>query len=276
MSSRKVSTQSKTTLNIGPVHHPPSFYSKSSDLESPNKYEPGFPVKSPLMPPIESAPDSASSTMVNDSSAKTEDNVMKERNEAIRRTSDLREQLEMEKVRSATLKEERDDAIIRALAMEVKVWGLEKEELGAARQCWQTRHQLRELAIKLGEVSAGDKLALVQTERNQAITREMESLAQKNKAEEARDKALELLLELGSQIKQLLKELSDAHKLASRTLSQKKKVERERDEACECTFERLEDLIKMVEMHEKEKERKEKSWGFLGAVGTIFNLPNWE
>ncbi|KAG4027260.1 hypothetical protein MFRU_031g00100 [Monilinia fructicola] len=274
--SGKVSTPPQAALDIGPAHHPPSLYGKSSDIESINTYDPGSSVKSPLTPPMESPPYSASSMVANDSSAQTEDEVVKERNEAIRRTSDLREQLEMETARSAILKKERDDAILCALAMEVKVWGLEKGELGAARQCWQKHHQLRELAIKLGEVSAGDKLGLAQFERDHAITREVESAAQNNKAEEARDKALELSSELGSQIKQLLRELHEAHKLVSRTLSQKEKVEKERDEAREGILERLEDLKRMAERHVKEKEKKKKPLGFLGAVGTIINTSNWE
>ncbi|KAA8570579.1 hypothetical protein EYC84_002839 [Monilinia fructicola] len=251
--SGKVSTPPQAALDIGPAHHPPSLYGKSSDIESINTYDPGSSVKSPLTPPMESPPYSASSMVANDSSAQTEDEVVKERNEAIRRTSDLREQLEMETARSAILKKERDDAILCALAME-----------------------LRELAIKLGEVSAGDKLGLAQFERDHAITREVESAAQNNKAEEARDKALELSSELGSQIKQLLRELHEAHKLVSRTLSQKEKVEKERDEAREGILERLEDLKRMAERHVKEKEKKKKPLGFLGAVGTIINTSNWE
>ncbi|KAI9642181.1 hypothetical protein NHQ30_008983 [Ciborinia camelliae] len=310
------------TVDIGPVYHLRSLYWKSWDLESPDRSESGSRVESPAMSPIETPPASparsTTSNMSNQGSTQSEDEVMKEiddtiqeidgalddavqemddalcqmggaLDDAVQRTSDLREQLEMEKARSATLKKERDDAVLHSshlqkqLEME-KVVGKAMKGRDDDTICY-FMHANRE-GGKLEK-----RLLVMQAERDRAVQRKLESLAQVKQAEKEKDEAVKLSLETMDALEKRVKENEESQRLASRSLeqtnearrlalesleqikqvqkrkheaelrvadlvlenslraSQTRKIEKERDEALQLAWERLERMQKM------EKER---------------------
>ncbi|KAF7871730.1 hypothetical protein EAF04_003837 [Stromatinia cepivora] len=246
----KLSAPSSISIDIGPAYHPQFLHRKSWEIESPEKPEPESthepfdvsPIVSPIVSPLTSSAGSMSSTVSNQDSSQRDYESIKEVDEATQRRSDLREQLEMGRAKSSTLKEERDEAVLCATDLKTKFEIVEEEKDDAEQQLWKTRHQISRLEKRRNGIFVGEKLALVQAERDQAIVRESESLDLKKQAEKERDDALELVTRIYGFQKEKVGERDEARRIASKRLEETEQAEKERDEALQLAVERLEQL----------------------------------
>ncbi|APA09188.1 hypothetical protein SS1G_03096 [Sclerotinia sclerotiorum 1980 UF-70] len=240
----KLSAPSSISVDIGPAYHPRFLQKKSWEIELPEESESGSTNESsnisPLVSPLTSPAGSMNSTVSSQGSSQRDDESIKEIDEATQRKSDLREQLEMEIAKSSALKKERDDAVLSATDLKTKFDIVEKEKDDAEKQLLKTRHQISKMEKRRNGIFWGEQLTLVQAERDQAITRESESLELKKQAVKERDDALELVTRICDFQKERLQEINEARKIALKRLKETEQAEKERDDAQRLAAERLE------------------------------------
>ncbi|CAD6445736.1 f47eab3c-2ea7-4ddd-be1b-b1276e819ad3-CDS [Sclerotinia trifoliorum] len=236
---KKLSAPCSISFDIGPAYYPRFLQKKSWEIESPEESESGSthepsnisPIVSPLVSPLTSSAESMTCTVSNQGPSQRDDESITEIDEATQRKSDLREQLEMERAKSSALKKERDDAVLCATDLKTKFDIVEKEKDDAEKQLCKTRQEISMLEKRRNGIFWGEKSALVQAERDQAITRESDSLELKQKAEKERDDALELVTRVYEFQKETLEERNEARRIALKRLKETEQAEKERDEA---------------------------------------------
>ncbi|KAF7952730.1 hypothetical protein EAE96_005961 [Botrytis aclada] len=268
------------SVDIGPAYHPRFSHRKSYELESPERSEPVSRTVSLSGTPIESRPSSpvgSTGSMVTHASSQTEDSStesrdmtkkddesIKERDEATERSSNLLEQLLMEKSKSLILEKERDDAILSAAETKTRYEIIEKENDDAKRRLWETRYQLTKLEKRKTGLFAGEKVALVQAERDQAILQAEASLKLQKKAEKERDEGQQLLVEVTEWQKERMGEINETRRLAAKRFEDMELAERERDEALQLASERLNRMneaqrIALMQLDQMELAQKERN-----------------
>lgn len=260
------SASSPVSVDIGPAYYPRFNYRNSWELESPKISEPNSPTESSFASPIESRPSSpvgSTGSMITHTSSQTDDSLtesgeavsrddesIKERDEATDRSSNLLEQLLMEKSKSLILEKERDDAILSAAETKTKYEMIEKENDDAKRKLWETRYQLTKLEKRKTGLFAGEKIALVQAERDQAILQAEASLKLQKQAEKERDEGKQLIVEVTEWQNEKVGEINDARRVAAKRFEDMELAERERDDAVQLASERL----KEMQLAQKERD----------------------
>ncbi|TGO46260.1 hypothetical protein BCON_0335g00030 [Botryotinia convoluta] len=290
------SASSPISVDIGPAYHPRFNHRKSWELESPERSEPISRTESLFASPMESRPPSPvgstgsmithASSQTDDSSTessdvtKRDDESIKERNEATERSSNLLEQLLMEKSKSLILEKERDDAILSAAETKTKYEIIEKENDDAKRKLWETRYQLTKLEKRKTDLFAGEKVALVQAERDQAILQAEASLKLQKKAEKERDEGKQLIVEVTEWQNEKVGEINEARRVAAKRFEDMELAERERDDALQLASERLSRmndaqriaLVRLKEMQLAQKERDEARQHAAESLGKWISL----
>ncbi|KAF7932034.1 uncharacterized protein EAE97_009055 [Botrytis byssoidea] len=273
------SASSPISVDIGPAYHPRFNHRNSWELESPKTSEPNSPTDSSFASPIESRPSSpvgSTGSMVTHASSQTDnssteseeaaprdDESIKERDEATERSSNLLEQLLMEKSKSLILEKERDDAILSAAETKTKYEMIEKENDDAKRELWETRYQLTKLEKRKTSLFAGEKIALVQAERDQAILQAEASLKLQKQAEKEKDEGKQLIAEVTEWQNKKVAEINEARRVAAKRFEDMELAERERDDALQLASERLSRmndaqrnaLVRLKEMQLAQEER---------------------
>ncbi|KAF7921038.1 hypothetical protein BELL_0133g00240 [Botrytis elliptica] len=273
------SASSPISFDIGPAYHPRFNHRNSWELESPKRSEPNSPIEPFLASPHESRPSSpvgSTGSMVTHTSSQTDDSStesgdaaprnedsIKERDEATERCSNLLEQLLMEKSKSLILEKERDDAILSAAETKTKYEIIEKENDETKRKLWEMRYQLTKLEKRKTGLFAGEKIALVQAERDQAILQAEASLKLQKQAEKEKDEGKQLIVEVAEWQSEKVEEINEARRVAAKRFEDMELAERERDEALQLASERLSRmndaqrnaLVRLREMQLAQKER---------------------
>ncbi|KAF7870150.1 uncharacterized protein EAF02_009340 [Botrytis sinoallii] len=268
------SASSPISFDIGPAYHPRFNHRNSWELESPKISEPNSPIEPFLASPIESRPSSpvgSTGSMVTHTSSQTDDSstesgdaaprnedLIKERDEATERCSNLLEQLLMEKSKSLILEKERDDAILSAAETKTKYEIIEKENDDTKRKLWEMRYQLTKLEKRKTGIFVGEKIALVQAERDQAILQ-----AEAKAGGEGKDEGKQLIVEVAEWQNEKVEEINEARRVAAKRSEDMELAERERDEALQLASERLSRmndaqrnaLVRLREMQLAQKER---------------------
>ncbi|KAF7895726.1 uncharacterized protein EAF01_009688 [Botrytis porri] len=285
-----------TSVDIGPAYYPRFNHRNSWELESPERSEPNSPIESLFTSPIESRPSSpvgSTGSMVTHTSSQTDgsstessemtkrdDESNKERDEATERSSNLLEQLLMEKSKSLILEKERDDAILSAAETKTKYEIIEKENDDGKRKLWETRYQLNKLEKRKTSLFAGEKVASVQAERDQAILQAEASLKLQKKAEKERDEGKELLVEVTEWQSEKMGEINEARRVAAKRFEDMELAERQRDDALQLAAERLSGLneakrfveVGFEEMKLTQKERDEARQNAAESLGKWISL----
>ncbi|TGO59713.1 hypothetical protein BOTNAR_0157g00060 [Botryotinia narcissicola] len=290
------SASSPISVDIGPAYHPRFNHRNSWELESPKRSEPNSPTESSFASPIESRPSSpvgSTGSMVTHASSQTDnssteskkaaprdDESVKERDEATERSSNLLEQLLMEKSKSLILEKERDDAILSAAETKTKYEMIENENDDAKRELWETRYQLTKLEKRKAGLFAGEKIALVQAERDQAILQAEASLKLQKQAEKEKDEGKQLIVEVTEWQNEKVAEINEARQVAAKRFEDMELAERERDDALQLASARLSRmndaqrnaLVRLKEMQLAQEERDEARQHAAESLGKWIRL----
>ncbi|KAF7881434.1 hypothetical protein EAF00_011803 [Botryotinia globosa] len=290
------SASSPISVDLGPAYYPRFNHRNSWELESPKRSEPNSPTESSFASPIESRPSSpvgSTGSMITHASSQTDDSLtesgeaaprddesVKERDEATERSSNLLEQLLMEKSKSLILEKERDDAILSAAETKTKYEMIEKDNDDAKRELWETRYQLTKLEKRKTGLFAGEKIALVQAERDQALLQAEASLKLQKQAEKQRDEGKQLIVEVTEWQNEKVAEINEARRVAAKRFEDMELAERERDDALQLASERLSRmndaqrnaLVRLKEMQLAQEERDEARQHAAESLGKWISL----
>ncbi|KAM0126441.1 hypothetical protein ACHAP3_009251 [Botrytis cinerea] len=293
--NKAVSAPNPMSVDIGPAYYPKFSHRKSWEVESPERCEPISRTEPLFASPIESrpsSPDGSTGSMITHASSQTDDSTesrdvtirddesVKERDQATERSSNLLEQLLMEKSKNLILEKERDEAILRTAETKTKYEIIEKENDDAKHQLWETRYQMNKLEKRKTSLFASEKVALIQAQRDQAILQAEASLKLQKKAEKERDEAKQLLVEVTEWQNEKLGEMDEARRVAAKRFEDMELAERERDEALQLASERLSRmneaeriaLVRLNEMELAQKERNEARQHAAESLGKWISL----